>query len=89
MYDLERRKANAARSELRSAAQGTGERSDKIRTYHWPQDRVTDHRIGVTIPGVMRVVSGEHLDELIEVLVSSDESERVENFLKKAVRNSG
>eukprot|EP01034_Spumella_vulgaris_P031417 gene31417-38800_t len=69
LYDLERRKHTAARSELRTAAQGTGDRSDKIRTYNFPQDRVSDHRISLTMSGTERVMAGESLDSLIQALM--------------------
>ncbi len=49
VYDLERTKALEQRQELRSASAGSGDRSDKIRTYNFPQDRVTDHRVGMTV----------------------------------------
>jgi peptide chain release factor 1 len=83
VYDLERRKLEKQRSELRSAAQGTGDRSDKIRTYNFPQDRVTDHRVGVTVTGVERVLSGEFLSDIVDALIKSDEKERLDNFLEQ------
>ena len=52
---------------------GTGERSEKIRTYNYPQNRVTDHRIGFTIQKLDRVIEGE-LDEVIEALIHYDQS---------------
>ncbi len=73
----------AARQELRSAAQGTGDRSDKIRTYNFPQDRVTDHRAGVTVTGVSRVLSGEFLNDIVHALIELDENERTSNFIQK------
>eukprot|EP00602_Paraphysomonas_sp_CaronLab_P009190 CAMPEP_0185032870 /NCGR_PEP_ID=MMETSP1103-20130426/21363_1 /TAXON_ID=36769 /ORGANISM="Paraphysomonas bandaiensis, Strain Caron Lab Isolate" /LENGTH=399 /DNA_ID=CAMNT_0027568935 /DNA_START=19 /DNA_END=1215 /DNA_ORIENTATION=+ len=77
VYDLERSKQAEARAELRSAAQGTGDRSDKIRTYNFPQDRITDHRIGLSTTGIERVLSGETLDTIISSLIEADERERL------------
>ena len=55
---------------------GTGERSEKIRTYNYPQNRVTDHRIGFTIQKLDRVIEGE-LDEVIEALIHYDQSTKL------------
>ena len=52
---------------------GTGERSEKVRTYNYPQNRVTDHRIGFTIQKLDRVIEGE-LDEIIDALIHYDQS---------------
>lgn len=84
VFDLERQKMLEERSELRSKAGGTGDRSHKIRTYNFPQDRVTDHRIGLTIPGVHRVLNGEELANIIDSLHESDGNERLENFVAKS-----
>ncbi len=73
----------AARQELRSAAHGTGDRSDKIRTYNFPQDRVTDHRAGVTVTGVSRVLNGEFLNDIVHALIELDENERTATFIEK------
>jgi peptide chain release factor 1 len=84
VYDFERQKLSKQRSELRTAAQGTGDRSDKIRTYNYPQDRVTDHRASHTVFGAERMVlSGESLAELVDKLVEMDERDRLVNFLEK------
>jgi peptide chain release factor 1 len=80
---MERQKQMAARADLRSAAQGTGDRSDKIRTYNFPQDRITDHRIGFSTIGVERVMSGENLDQILTSLIVADEKERLENFIEQ------
>jgi len=84
VFDHERQKVLAARSELRSKAGGTGDRSHKIRTYNFPQDRITDHRIGLTVPGVHRVLSGEELGHILENLQESDANERLQNFVSQA-----
>lgn len=85
VYDHERQKMLAERLELRSKAGGTGDRSDKIRTYNFPQDRVTDHRISLTIPGVHRILSGEgELSTIIDSLRESDANERLQKFVTQA-----
>ena len=82
VYDHERRKREAERSELRNQAQGTGDRSDKIRTYNFPQDRVTDHRVSVSISGVSRVLNGEEaLRGIMQELMDAEEKARIEQFL--------
>ena len=83
VYDHERQKLIKERQELRSAAHGTGDRSDKIRTYNFPQDRVTDHRASVTVTGVSRVLNGEFLNDIIHPLMELDETERVQHFMEK------
>jgi peptide chain release factor 1 len=69
---VEQQRAEIAEARRRQV--GTGERSEKIRTYNFPQDRVTDHRIGVTLHNLPRVMDGD-LDELIEALIASDRME--------------
>mmetsp|Transcript_16098 Transcript_16098/g.16231 ORF Transcript_16098/g.16231 Transcript_16098/m.16231 type:complete len:399 (+) Transcript_16098:106-1302(+) len=81
LFDLKRREAQEARLNLRAAANSTGDRSDKIRTYNYPQDRVTDHRIGVSVTGVQRVMSGEMLDHLIISLLEVEEKELLQDFI--------
>lgn len=83
IYDLERSRQQAALSEMRSAAGGTGDRSDKIRTYNFPQDRVTDHRAGVTITGVHRVMNGNELATIAEQLNEADIAERFANLIEQ------
>jgi peptide chain release factor 1 len=55
---------------------GAGDRSDKVRTYNYPQDRVTDHRIGLTVHNLSGVLAGE-LDQLIDALVMADHADRL------------
>jgi peptide chain release factor 1 len=72
----------------RSRQVGTGERSEKIRTYNFPQNRVTDHRIDLTIYNLAQVVEGA-MDELIDPLLSNDLKERLEELQKRANRRDG
>ena len=59
---------------------GSGDRSDKVRTYNFPQDRVTDHRIGKTVHNLPNVMSGD-LDELIDALIMADQADRLANLM--------
>ncbi|HLH21093.1 MAG TPA: peptide chain release factor 1 [Chloroflexota bacterium] len=68
LYDLEQQRAHAEQAEARRAQVGTGERAEKIRTYNFPQNRVTDHRIGLTLHNLDRLMAGD-LDPLIEPLI--------------------
>jgi peptide chain release factor 1 len=77
LYDLERSRKDAERAANRKTQVGSGDRSERIRTYNFPQGRCTDHRINLTIYKLDRVVEGEALDEIIEVLVASDQAERL------------
>ncbi|NQX84234.1 MAG: peptide chain release factor 1, partial [Mycoplasmataceae bacterium] len=61
---------------IRSAAVGTGDRSEKIRTYNYPQNRVTDHRISLTIKKLDQIMQG-NLDEIIDSLVAHDQEQRL------------
>ena len=71
LLDLEIQKQRAAESAARRSMVGSGDRSDKVRTYNFPQDRVTDHRIGKTVHNLPNVMSGD-LDELIDALIMAD-----------------
>ena len=59
---------------------GTGDRAEKIRTYNFPQDRISDHRIGLTLHNLPRILEGE-LDELIDALATNDQTKRLEGQL--------
>ena len=67
LYQLEREKAQAEQADRRRAQVGTGERSEKIRTYNFPQDRLTDHRVNMTLHGLTRLLDGE-IDDLIDAV---------------------
>jgi peptide chain release factor 1 len=73
LYDLERSKADEERSESRKSQVGSGDRSERIRTYNFPQGRVTDHRINLTLYKLDRVMMGE-LDEIINALIADNQS---------------
>jgi peptide chain release factor 1 len=73
LYDMERSKADEERSEARKSQVGSGDRSERIRTYNFPQGRVTDHRINLTLYKLDRVMMGE-LDEVIDALIADHQS---------------
>ena len=76
LYEMEREKqANATAAERRSQV-GSGDRSERIRTYNFPQGRVTDHRIGLTLYKIDAIMDGD-LDELIDALVTADQAEKM------------
>lgn len=77
LLDIEREKAESAQSAERRRMVGSGDRSEKIRTYNFPQNRVTDHRIGLTVHQLPDVLQGE-LDPLIDPVVSHFQAERME-----------
>lgn len=73
LYDLERQKADSERSASRKSQVGSGDRSERIRTYNFPQGRVTDHRINLTLYKLDRVMEGE-LDELVDALIADHQA---------------
>jgi peptide chain release factor 1 len=73
LYDMERMKAEGERSEARRLQVGSGDRSERIRTYNFPQGRVTDHRINLTLYKLDRVMEGD-LDEIIDALIADHQS---------------
>jgi peptide chain release factor 1 len=77
LYELEREKLASARSADRKAMVGSGDRSERIRTYNFPQGRVTDHRINLTLHRLPEVLEGSGLDELVSALIAEDEAERL------------
>jgi len=77
LYDAEREARDAERAAARKTQVGTGDRSERIRTYNFPQGRVTDHRIGLTLHKIERVLAGEALDEIIDPLVAEDQASRL------------
>jgi peptide chain release factor 1 len=79
LYDMEQQRINAEHSAARRSQVGSGDRSEKIRTYNFPQTRVTDHRIGLTSYRLENILSGE-IDEFIEALTKADEEEKLQEL---------
>ena len=77
LYDLERQKADAERAAQRRGQVGSGDRSQRIRTYNFPQGRVTDHRINLTLHKLDAIISGDGLDEIIEALITRHQAEQL------------
>ncbi len=77
IYDYEREQLDAARAADRRSQVGSGDRSERIRTYNFPQGRVTDHRINLTLHKIDKVVDGEALDEVIDPLIADDQAARL------------
>ncbi len=78
LYDKMERERNAAIAADRKSQVGTGDRSERIRTYNYPQGRMTDHRIGLTLYKLEQILNGD-LDEIIDALITTDRSERLKN----------
>ena len=77
LYEMERAKAEAERAANRKTQVGSGDRSERIRTYNFPQGRVTDHRINLTLYKIDKIVSGEEIDEIIDALIADDRATRL------------
>jgi len=76
LYDLERQKAQADRAAERKGQVGSGDRSERIRTYNFPQGRVTDHRIGLTLYKLDQVMAGD-LDEIVDALAAAEQAAKL------------
>jgi peptide chain release factor 1 len=79
LYDLKREAAQGAEAEARKAMVGSGDRSERIRTYNFPQGRVTDHRINLTLHRLPEILEGQ-LDELVDALIAEDQAARLANL---------
>ena len=77
LYELERERLASARAGARKSMVGSGDRSERIRTYNFPQGRVTDHRINLTLHKLPEILEGPGLRELTEALIAEDEAERL------------
>jgi peptide chain release factor 1 len=77
LFELEREKLASARAADRRSMVGSGDRSERIRTYNFPQGRVTDHRIGLTLHRLPEILEGTGLDELVAALIAEDEAARL------------
>ena len=78
LYEMEQEKQTAATAAERKSQVGSGDRSERIRTYNFPQGRVTDHRIGLTLYKIDAIMDG-NLDELIDALVTADQAEKLKS----------
>ncbi len=79
VYDYYQQKEQSAYDKQRKDAIGTGDRSERIRTYNYPQNRVTDHRIGLTLNKLDKIMDGD-LDEIIEALIVADQAKKLEQL---------
>ncbi len=79
LYEIELKKQQDEQAETRKSQVGTGDRSEKIRTYNFPQGRVTDHRIKLTLHKLDSIMNGE-IEEIIESLTTADQAERLKNM---------
>ncbi len=77
LLDAEQQRRASERAEARKVQVGSGDRSERIRTYNFPQGRITDHRINLTLYKLDRIIAGERLDELIDALVAEDRAARL------------
>ena len=77
LYDAQRTALDNARAASRKEQVGSGDRSERIRTYNFPQGRVSDHRINLTVYNLPKVIEGEALDELIDALIADDQAARL------------
>ncbi|HET7084408.1 MAG TPA: peptide chain release factor 1 [Rhizomicrobium sp.] len=80
LYDIERQRVDGARAAERKSMVGSGDRSERIRTYNFPQGRVTDHRINLTLYNLSRIISGDELGEIVDALVAQDQADRLAEF---------
>ncbi|XP_052184188.1 peptide chain release factor 1, mitochondrial [Diospyros lotus] len=80
LYEMERSRIQTNRSKLRSEQIGSGDRSERIRTYNFPQGRVTDHRIGITHHSINDVMQGENLDIFVDALLLQQEMDAIASF---------
>ena len=77
LYDMQQEQLNRERAVDRKNQVGSGDRSERIRTYNFPQGRVTDHRINLTLYKIDEVMNGTALDEIIEALITEDQLSRL------------
>lgn len=80
VFDGIRRKRDAERQNLRSSQMGSGDRSERVRTYNFPQSRVSDHRVNVTVFGIERMLNGELLDDIVDALVVDEQNQLLEQL---------
>jgi peptide chain release factor 1 len=79
LYEMKLREQNEELAQMKRGQVGTGDRSERIRTYNFPQGRVTDHRINLTLYKLNNFIDGD-LDEMIDALTTTDQAERLKNI---------
>ena len=77
LYDMQRQELDDARAEDRKSQVGSGDRSERIRTYNYPQSRVSDHRINLTSHNLDGIITGDGLDEVVEALIADDQASKL------------
>ncbi len=77
IYEQEREARDAERSAARKLQVGSGDRSQKVRTYNYPENRVTDHRIGLTLHSLDKIITGDKLEDVIDALIAEDQATRL------------
>lgn len=77
LYEMERAAKDLERSEARAEQIGTGDRSQKVRTYNFPENRMTDHRIGLTLYSLDKIITGDKLEDVITTLMAEDQARRL------------
>lgn len=77
LYDMEKQRVDAERADERKGQVGSGDRSERIRTYNYPQGRVTDHRINLTLYKLDKIVAGDELGDVVDTLVAEDQASRL------------
>lgn len=77
LFEAERERADSERAADRKSQVGSGDRSERIRTYNFPQGRVTDHRINLTLHKLEKILTGDGLDEMVDALVREDQTQRL------------
>ena len=84
LYEMERERADTERSDQRRSQVGSGDRSQRIRTYNFPQGRVTDHRINLTLHKLDQVMTGQALDELVDALITDHQTAQLADMAQNA-----
>ncbi|MDR2766346.1 MAG: peptide chain release factor 1 [Holosporaceae bacterium] len=84
LYELERQKLHSRRADDRRSQIGSGDRSERIRTYNYPQGRVSDHRINLTLYKLTQIMEGEGLEEMIKSIIEWDREEQLAGFYREA-----
>ena len=77
LFEAERARADSERAADRKSQVGSGDRSERIRTYNFPQGRVTDHRINLTLHKLEKILAGDGLDEMVDALIREDQTQRL------------